>query len=209
LWWGVFDHLNFFEFVSALLVEGDISLTAVQDSLVRSHALADRGERLDNPQPKLLPLHALINGNILDMSDGAEAANELALEEDSANTNERVRGAINDDDGEIRLGRWGVRLGRVELGEVLLVASVWCLSEHRKELEVTAVIVGRRKWSKVKLLRQDLLDRLGDEIGGEEEVELSVGGERRHGGRLVDYRDAHRDQRAHGSVQDYLELQSS
>jgi len=184
LWWGVFDHLNFFEFVSALLVEGDISLTAVQDSLVRSHALADRGERLDNPQPKLLPLHALINGNILDMSDGAEAANELALEEDSANTNERVRGAINDDDGEIRLGRWGVRLGRVELGEVLLVASVWCLSEHRKELEVTAVIVGRRKWSKVKLLRQDLLDRLGDEIGGEEEVELSVGGERRHGGWL-------------------------
>jgi len=141
--WGVFHHLDLLEFIAALLVEGDIGLAAVQDSLIRTHTLADSGERLDNPQAKFLSLHALIDGNIFDMPDSTETANELTLEEDGADTDEGVGGTVNDNNGEIRLGRWGDGFGGVELGEVLLIASVWCLREHREEFEMAPMVVCR------------------------------------------------------------------
>jgi len=175
--WGVFHHLDLFELISTLLVEGNIGLAAVQDGLVRTHALADSGERLNDPQAKLLSLHALVDGNVLDVPDGTETADELALEEDGADTDEGIVRAVNDDNGEVRLGRWGNGFGGVELGKVLFVACVWRLREHSEELEMAAVVVCRREWAKVKLLRQGLLDRVGDEVGGEEKVELSVSGE--------------------------------
>jgi hypothetical protein len=63
---------------------------AVQNRLVSAHGLADAREGLDDAEPELLPLLALVDGNVLNVADGAEPAEELALHEDAANGNDCV-----------------------------------------------------------------------------------------------------------------------
>jgi len=82
----------------------DVVIVAVQNSLVASYTLTNCSKRLDNPQTKLAALHALVNRNVLDMADTPEAASELLLQEDRANTNNGICLARNDDQRIVGVG---------------------------------------------------------------------------------------------------------
>ena len=83
----------------------DVVVAAVEDGLVAAADLADVRERLDDPQPELLPLLLLVDRDVLDVPHAPEPAQELALEEHAARADDAVRGRVNDDDGEVRLWR--------------------------------------------------------------------------------------------------------
>ena len=77
--------------------------TAIQNRLIAPHTLANSSERLDDAQPKLLALLALVDGDVLDVADGAEPAEELALDEDTSNTNNLIRSTIKNNESVIRI----------------------------------------------------------------------------------------------------------
>jgi len=82
----------------------DVLIAAVQDGFVAPRILADSGERLDNPQTELATLHALVNCDVLDMTNPSKVASELLLQEDGANANNSVCLAQNDDEGVVGVG---------------------------------------------------------------------------------------------------------
>ncbi len=54
--------------------------------------------------PELAALHALVDGDVLDVADAAEVARELLLHEDGAHADYGVRCTRDDNDGEIGVG---------------------------------------------------------------------------------------------------------
>jgi len=82
----------------------DVVIVAVQNGLIAPHTLTDSSERLDNPQTKLVTLHALINRNVLDMTNTSKVPNELLLQEDRTNANNGVCLAQNDDQRVVGVG---------------------------------------------------------------------------------------------------------
>lgn len=80
-----------------------IVITAVQDRLVCSEALADAGQGLNDPQPQLLALLSLIHRDILDMSYCPQTPQELLLHEHGPGTDHIIIRLGNDDDGEVYL----------------------------------------------------------------------------------------------------------
>ena len=63
-------------------------ITAVQDRLITTTVLANPRQRLDNPQPQLLPLLILVHRNIFNMTDASQAPQELALDKHRTNSDD-------------------------------------------------------------------------------------------------------------------------
>ena len=80
-----------------------VAVAAVQDGLVRSKALADTGQGLDDPQSQLLSLLGLVHRDILDMSHCSQTPQELLLHEHASSSNHLIIRLGNDHDGEVYL----------------------------------------------------------------------------------------------------------
>jgi hypothetical protein len=108
----------------------NVIVAAVQDGLIATHALANASQGLNDPQAKLLPLHGLADSNVLDVSDLAKVAQELALNEDASDADDLIRLLRDDDKGVV-----GLRAPheRVKGGLVALSACIWCLCQNRQD----------------------------------------------------------------------------
>ena len=115
-----------------------VAIAAVQNRLVAAAVLANSSERLDDAQPKLLALLALVDGDVLDVADGAEPAEELALDEDGADGDDAVGRAVDDDDGVVGARR---RAEGVELRAPGVLAGVCDDGEDGEDVEVAALVV--------------------------------------------------------------------
>jgi hypothetical protein len=73
----VVRHLQTRPLEPALDIEALVRLRAVKDSLVATHILRNKVQRLDDPQPKLLALLVLCDSNILNMTDETEVVNTV------------------------------------------------------------------------------------------------------------------------------------
>lgn len=69
-------------------------------------------ESLDDTETKLLALLGFINGDVFYVTDTAKTTEELALDEDGADSNDLVARLVEDDDGEVcaRVCAHGVEL---------------------------------------------------------------------------------------------------
>lgn len=119
-----------------------VAIAAVQDRLVAAAVLADSGERVDDAQAELLALLALVDGDVLDVADAAEPAQELALDEHAADAHDAVRRAVNDDDGVVCA--WG-SAESVELCAPRLLARVGDDGQDAEHVEVPAAVVCGRE----------------------------------------------------------------
>ena len=81
-----------------------VAIATVEDSLVAAAVLADPGQRLDDAQTELLPLLALVHGDIFDMPHTAKPTQELAFDEDGADRDDTVGRLVDDDDGVVCAG---------------------------------------------------------------------------------------------------------
>lgn len=115
-----------------------VLLTAVQDRLITPTPLANSRQGLDDAQAYLLALLLLVDGDVLDVADAAETAEELALDEDAADADDRVRGLVEQDDGVIRAG---ARALCMELCLPALRAWVGDNGEDLEDGEVAAFVV--------------------------------------------------------------------
>lgn len=77
-------HLVLLLDVATLFVEGNVGITTVQDGLITAAVLTDMCESLDDTEAKFLALLAFVDGDVLDVTDTTETAEELALDEDGA-----------------------------------------------------------------------------------------------------------------------------
>jgi hypothetical protein len=73
----VVRHLQTRPLETALDIEALVRLRAVKNSLVATHILRNKVQRLDDPQPKLLALLVLCDSNILNMTDETEVVNTV------------------------------------------------------------------------------------------------------------------------------------
>lgn len=137
-------HLVLLLHIPTLLVKRHVVVAAVEDRLVAPADLADVRERLDDAQPELLPLLALVHRDVLDVPDAPEPAQELALREERADRDDAVRRAVHDDDGEVRRGQ-ARRADRGELRAPGGLARVGHDGEHGENLEVAARVVRGRQ----------------------------------------------------------------
>ena len=169
-----------------------VAIAAVENCLVAAAVLADAREGLDDAQTELLALLALVDGDVLDVADAAEPAQELALDEDGADRDDAVRRLVDDHDPVVRARG---RAQRVELRDPRLLARVRHDREHREHGEVPAPVVGRREGpdlrgrsaravqnvsrrTYVEVGVQLLAHVRGDVLGGEQEVQFVVRSER-------------------------------
>lgn len=115
-----------------------IVIAAVKDCLVAPAVLADIRERLDDPQPELLPLLALVDCDILNVADAAETSEELAFNEDAADGDDSVCRFVDDDERVVR-----VRCGAhgVELRLPCCLAWVGRHGEDAEDVEVATAVV--------------------------------------------------------------------
>lgn len=99
-------------------------------------------EGLDDTLTELFALLALVDGNVLNVTDAAETAEELAFDEDAADTDDAVAGVVNDDEGVVcpRCCTHGVEL--VHPGGLTGVTDD---GEHGEDIEVTAFVVCGRE----------------------------------------------------------------
>ena len=95
-------------------------------------------ERLDDPQSELFALLRCVDRDILDMSDGSQAAEKLALEEDGTDTDDAVCIFRHDDE---RIVRIRYRSEGVELRNVGGFAWVRNGGQDAQNRKMTAVIV--------------------------------------------------------------------
>lgn len=115
-----------------------VAVAAVEDRLVAAAVLADSGERVDDAQAELLALLALVDGDVLDVPDAAEPAQELALDEHAADADDAVRRTVDDHDGVVCA--WG-GAQRVELRAPRLFARVRDDGQDAEHVEVPAAVV--------------------------------------------------------------------
>jgi hypothetical protein len=71
-------HLQPRSLVSTLNVESLICFAAIKNTLVASHLLRDKVQRLDELQPKLLPLLVFRDGDIFDVANKAKVMDTVA-----------------------------------------------------------------------------------------------------------------------------------
>jgi hypothetical protein len=77
-------HLQTRSLETTLDVEALVRLRAVKNSLVATHILRDKVQRLDDPQTKLLALLVLCDSNIFDVADEAEVVDARVVISKSA-----------------------------------------------------------------------------------------------------------------------------
>lgn len=99
-------------------------------------------EGLDDALTELLALLILVDGNVLNVTDGTETAEELAFDEDTADANDAVAGVIDDDEGIVRAGYCA---HGVELVHPGCFAEVVDDGKNGENIEVTAFVVCRRE----------------------------------------------------------------
>jgi hypothetical protein len=116
----------------------DIGVAAVQDGLVATAVLANVREGLDDALTKLFALLGLVDGNVLDVTDGAETAEELALDEDAADTDDAVAGVVDDDEGVVCPGHCAHGVELVHPGGFTEVVDD---GEDGEDIEMTAFVV--------------------------------------------------------------------
>lgn len=78
-------------------------VTAIQNGLVCSKALANPGQGLNNSQPQLFALLILIHHDVLDVSHCSQTPQELLLHEHGPSTNHLIVRLGNDNDGKVYL----------------------------------------------------------------------------------------------------------
>lgn len=99
MFWCVLYHLGRQLVIATLLVEGHVSIHTGQP--IAPAALTYMCEGLDDKEAKLLVLVAFGDGDILNMTDAAKTEEELAMDEDSAYSDDLVACFVEDDDGEV------------------------------------------------------------------------------------------------------------
>lgn len=67
-----------------------VLVAAVQNRLIATCLLAYSRQGVNDAEPDLLPLHGLVDSDILDMPDLSKPTKELVLDENAANTNDAV-----------------------------------------------------------------------------------------------------------------------
>lgn len=121
-----------------------VLVATVQDSLVASTVLADTCQSLDDAETKFLPLLTFVNGNIFNVANASETAEEFPLDEDGSNRDNPVRGLVYDDYPIVCVC---CRLRGVELRDPSLLAWVCNHSEDREHSKVAALVVTRCEWA--------------------------------------------------------------
>ena len=81
---------------------------------------------------------ALVDGNVLNVTDAAETAKELALDEDTADAYNAVTGVVDDNEAVVCSGRGA---HGVELVRPSSLTEVLDNGEDREDVEVTAFVV--------------------------------------------------------------------
>lgn len=116
----------------------NIRVTAVQDGLIAPAVLADPSQRLDDAQAYLLPLDILVHRDVLNVSDAPESTQELALNENTSDTDDPVCVTVDYDECVV-----GVRavLLLVELRDPGLFARVGDHGQHGQDLQVATSVV--------------------------------------------------------------------
>jgi hypothetical protein len=71
-------HLQTRPLEATLDIEALVRLRAVKNSLVATHILRNKVQRLDNPQTELLALLVLCDGDVFDVTDEAEVVDATA-----------------------------------------------------------------------------------------------------------------------------------
>ena len=71
-------HLQTCPLEATLDIEALVRLRAVKNSLVATHILRNKVQRLNDPQTKLLALLVLCDSNIFDVADEAEVVDATA-----------------------------------------------------------------------------------------------------------------------------------
>ena len=74
----VVRHLQTCPLETTLDIEALVRLRAVKNSLVATHILRNKVQRLNDPQTKLLALLVLCDSNIFDVADEAEVVDATA-----------------------------------------------------------------------------------------------------------------------------------
>lgn len=120
-------------------------------------------QRLNNPQPQLLPLLALLDSNVLDMADQTERVDELALDNQAPRADDAVR-AIADDQQEVLVC---ARADPVIAAVPLVLGDVADGGQHAQHLEVAAVVVGAAQGANGVVRWDGGNDFGGDQGGGE------------------------------------------
>jgi hypothetical protein len=72
-------HLQTRPLEATLDIEALVRLRAVKNSLVATHILRDKVQRLNDPQTKLLALLVLCDSNVFDVADEAEVVDATAV----------------------------------------------------------------------------------------------------------------------------------
>ena len=118
-----------------------ILVTTVQDRLVAPAVLADARQSLDDTETELLALLAFVHGDILDVAHAPESAEELPLDEDGSDSNDAVRGLVDNDYAIVRM-LCGFLC--VELRNPGFLAWVGNHGQDREHRKVSALVVARR-----------------------------------------------------------------
>ena len=119
-----------------------IGVAAVQDGLVATTVLTNVRESLDDALTEFFALLALVDGNVFNVPDAAETAEELAFNENAADTDDTVTGIVDDDEGIVCF--WDGAHG-VELVHPGCFTEVVDDGKHGEDVEVTAFVVRRCK----------------------------------------------------------------
>lgn len=92
----VVSHLEPRPLETALDVEALVGLAAVEDGLVAADLVGNKVEGLDQPKTQLLPLLILCDGDVFDVSDGAEAVDASCrlLSEQTLVTSPQLEGGV-------------------------------------------------------------------------------------------------------------------
>lgn len=79
----------------------NVGVITVRNGLRTATALTNIREGQDDTETKLLSLLALVDGDILNVTNAAETAEKHALDDDSAYSDDLVARLVEDDDGEV------------------------------------------------------------------------------------------------------------
>lgn len=99
-------------------------------------------ECLDDAQAEFLALLAFVDGNVLNVTDAAETAEELAFDKDGTDADDAVAGVVDDDEGVVCSGEGAHGMELVHPGGFTEVVDD---GEDGENVEVTAFVVCRCK----------------------------------------------------------------
>ena len=76
-------------------------ITTIQNRLITPTPFTNTRQRINNPQPNLLPLLRLIDSDVFDVPDESQVAQEFPLDENTTGADDTVGLFVDYDDEEV------------------------------------------------------------------------------------------------------------